>query len=301
MNVHHLELFFYVAKHGGISSAVRHMPYGIQQPAVSGQILQLEEYLGQKLFHRRPFSLTPAGERLFRFIQPFFENLELVSGELRGHQNKELRLAASTALLREFGPRLLDRVKQHVPELKLILREADQSMAEDYLLAQEVHLAVTELYTKPPSGIQTEVLAELPLVLLVALDTKPKKAKEILAQRALPLISVPANSALYRTFQDGLRQHGPPWEINIELSTLEMVLTYAAAGYGVGLSIRAPGLEFGPRLHAIDLDDFPRVKIAAFWQEPLAALPSLFLAEIRKEAQTQLAVPKKPKTGRSLT
>ena len=68
MNVHHLELFFYVAKHGGISSAVRHMPYGIQQPAVSGQILQLEEYLGQKLFHRRPFSLTPGGERLFRFI-----------------------------------------------------------------------------------------------------------------------------------------------------------------------------------------------------------------------------------------
>jgi len=301
VNVHHLELFFYVAKHGGISSAVRHMPYGIQQPAVSGQILQLEEYLGQKLFQRRPFSLTPAGERLFRFIQPFFENLELVSSELRGHQNKELRLAASTALLREFGPRLLDRVKQHIPELKLILREADQSMAEDYLLAQEVHLAVTELYTKPPSGIQTEVLAELPLVLLIALDAKPKKAKEILVQRTLPLISVPANSALYRTFQDGLRQHGPPWEINIELSTLEMVLTYAAAGYGVGLSLRAPGLEFGPRLQAIDLDDFPRVKIAAFWQEPLAVLPSLFLAEIRKEAQTQLAAPKKSKAGRSQT
>ena len=171
-------------------------------------------------------------------------------------------------------------------------------MAEDYLVAQEVHLAVTELYTKPPSGIQTEVLAELPLVLLVAVDAKPKKAKEILAQRALPLISVSANSALHRTFQDGLRQLGPPWEINIELSTLEMVVTYAGAGYGVGLSVRAPGLEFGPRLKAIDLDDFPRLRIAAFWQEPLAMLPSLFLEEIRKEARTQLNVPQKPKAGR---
>ena len=298
MNVHHLELFFYVAKHGGISSAVRHMPYGIQQPAVSGQILQLEEYLGQKLFHRRPFSLTPAGERLFRFIQPFFENLELVSGELRGHQNKELRLAASSALLREYGPRLLDRVKEHVPELKLILREADQSMAEDLLSAQEVHLAVTELYTKPASGIQTEVLAQLPLVLLIAADSKSKKAKEILAQRSLPLISVSATSALYRTFQDGLRQLGPPWEINIELSTLEMVQTYASAGYGIGLSVRAPGLEFGPGLRAVDLDDFPRLKIAAFWQEPLAILPSLFLDEIRKEARLQPAAAPKPKAGR---
>jgi len=274
------------------------MPYGIQQPAVSGQILQLEEYLGQKLFHRRPFSLTPSGERLFRFIQPFFENLELVSGELRGHQNKELRLAASTALLREYGPRLLDRVKQHVPELRLTLHEADQSMAEDYLLAQKVHLAVTELYTKPPSGIETEVLAQLPLVLLVAGNARQKKAKEILDQRSLPLISVPANSALYRTFQDGLRQRGPGWEINIELSTLEMVQTYARAGYGVGLSVRAPGLEFGPDLRALDLDDFPRLQIAAFWQEPLAMLPSLFLEEIRKEARAQPTVTQKPQASK---
>jgi len=60
MNVHHLELFYYVAKHGGISEAVRNIPYGIQQPAVSGQIIQLEEYLGVTLFQRRPFVLTAA-------------------------------------------------------------------------------------------------------------------------------------------------------------------------------------------------------------------------------------------------
>ena len=41
-NLHHLELFYYVAKYGGITPAVRKMPYGIQQPAVSGQMLQLE-------------------------------------------------------------------------------------------------------------------------------------------------------------------------------------------------------------------------------------------------------------------
>ncbi|MGA7128877.1 MAG: hypothetical protein WBZ19_21350, partial [Chthoniobacterales bacterium] len=63
----------------------------------------------------------------------------------------------------------------------------------------------------------------------------------------------------------------------------------------VGLSVRAPGLEFGPRLRAIDLDDFPSLKIAAFWQEPLAMLPSLFLEEIRKEARRQIVVPQKPK------
>jgi len=42
MNIHHLELFYFVAKHGGIAGAVRNIPYGIQQPAVSGQIAKLE-------------------------------------------------------------------------------------------------------------------------------------------------------------------------------------------------------------------------------------------------------------------
>src|SRR6185436_17199676 len=55
MNIHHLELFYYVAKHGGISQAARNISYGIQQPAVSSQIIQLEEFLGTTLFHRRPF------------------------------------------------------------------------------------------------------------------------------------------------------------------------------------------------------------------------------------------------------
>ena len=57
MNIHHLELFYYVARNGGIVPAVRNMPYGIQQPAVSGQIARLEEFLGIKLFNRRPFAL----------------------------------------------------------------------------------------------------------------------------------------------------------------------------------------------------------------------------------------------------
>ena len=50
MNVHHLELFYYVAKHGGISAAVRHIPYGIQQPAVSGQMGALEADLKYPYF-----------------------------------------------------------------------------------------------------------------------------------------------------------------------------------------------------------------------------------------------------------
>ena len=86
MNIHHLELFYYVAKFEGITAAVRKMPYGIQQPAVSGQLLQLEEKLGVKLFNRRPFALTPAGEELYDYCYPFFSRLRDVEERLRGEE-----------------------------------------------------------------------------------------------------------------------------------------------------------------------------------------------------------------------
>ena len=76
MNIHHLELFHYVAKYEGIAGAVRNIPYGIQQPAVSAQVIQLENDLGATLFQRRPFELTPAGVELYDFVRPFFENLD---------------------------------------------------------------------------------------------------------------------------------------------------------------------------------------------------------------------------------
>src|ERR1043165_5993863 len=107
MNIHHLELFYYVARHGGISSAVRQMPYGIQQPAVSAQILRLERDLEVKLFERQPFRLppaggkplgpqpfrlTPAGQELLEFVEPFFSNLEDVARRLRNGSQAQLRL-----------------------------------------------------------------------------------------------------------------------------------------------------------------------------------------------------------------
>ena len=111
MNVHHLELFYYVAKHGGISAAVRHIPYGIQQPAVSGQMRALEENAGAKLFERSPFRLTPAGEKLFAHVAPFFANLGAVAAALREGAEAELRIGASELVLRDHIPTVMRRLR----------------------------------------------------------------------------------------------------------------------------------------------------------------------------------------------
>src|SRR5205807_10440403 len=120
MNIHHLELFYFVAKHGGIAAAVRNIPYGIQQPAVSGQIAKLEESLGTKLFQRRPFALSPAGLELFEFIKPFFDNVEIVGEKLRQNRSPQLRIAAPSIVLHDYIPELLQKLRTKFPEFRLI-------------------------------------------------------------------------------------------------------------------------------------------------------------------------------------
>jgi len=113
MNIHYLELFYYVAKYGGIGEAVRHMPYGIQQPAMSSQIIQLEESLGLALFQRRPFQLSAAGGELYEFIKPFFDNLQATTERLRsGGRFQHLRVGAAEMILRDHLPVPLQILKK---------------------------------------------------------------------------------------------------------------------------------------------------------------------------------------------
>src|SRR3989442_11808066 len=121
MNIHHLELFYYVAKHGGVSAAARRIPYGIQQPAISAQIIQLEDNLGTTLFNRRPFKLTKPGEELFRFIEPFFGGVDEVEKRLRGGGEVNIRIGAAETIQREYLPRPLKAMRKRFPKMNFTL------------------------------------------------------------------------------------------------------------------------------------------------------------------------------------
>ena len=149
LNPHHLELFYYVARHGGISRALRQIPYGIQQPAVSGQILQLEETLGVKLFTRTPFRLTPEGDELFRFVRPFFANLDAVEARLRAGSAPTLRIGAAESVLLDHLPAVLKDLRRQQPRLQLELRSGFQPELESWLQERQIDLAVAALESRP--------------------------------------------------------------------------------------------------------------------------------------------------------
>ena len=290
MNIHHLELFYYVAKHGGISEAVRNIPYGIQQPAVSGQILQLEDSLGRTLFHRRPFTLTPPGHELFRFIRPFFDDLGKVADRIRGDSAGPVRIAATSVILRDHLPQMLVHLRTRFPRLKITLREGIQPQMEQWLERQEVDLAVTLIEGRASAGIKTMSLIELPLALLVPKTLRIKSAAEIWRQDRISetLISLPANEGITKRFQSGLVRRGITWPVGIEVDSLDLIETYVSNGFGIGLSVAVPKARISTRVHVLKLDDFAPVVVGVFWRGRLTPLTEAFLDEFKRRAQQLL-------------
>jgi DNA-binding transcriptional LysR family regulator len=286
MNVHHLELFFYVAKFGGISEAVRKIPYGIQQPAVSSQVLQLEQTLGLILFQRRPFELTSAGRDLFEFIHPFFDNLETVSAKLRGRVSDHVRIGASEVILREHLPLVIEQVRRKYPDARVTLRQGYQPELEQWLIAKELDMALTILERKAPHGFQAETLLEIPLVLLVPKKSRLKSAEQLWTQDQIlePLVTLPANEAIAKTFQEGLARLGVDWPAGMEVSSLAIIESYVENGYGIGLSVLPPMRKISSQIRVLPLDDFPRMKVGVFWPGKTTPLIDAFLMAIKARA-----------------
>ena len=287
MNVHHLELFYHVARHGGIMPAVRNIPYGIQQPAVSSQIAQLEEFLGATLFHRRPFALTPAGEKLYEFIRPFFANLDRMADELQGGQARHLRLGASQVVLREHLPELLQAARKKFPGLRISLREGYPADFEALLEREELDLAITLIGKNPPAGFHSLRLIELPPVLLVHPRSGIATAEELWARDRIeiPLISLPAAEAVAKSFQAQLRKRGVDWFPSLEVSSLDLMETYVANGLGAGVTLALPGAKSASRVRALPLNGFPPMVLGALWGRHRTPLLETVLNELQRRAQ----------------
>jgi DNA-binding transcriptional LysR family regulator len=268
MNVHHLELFYYVARHGGISEAARQMPSGIQQPAISGQIIQLEEYLGATLFHRRPFALTPAGERLYDFVRPFFDNLGNMADQLRGGMAQHIRIAASEIVMRDYLPGILQELGRRFPKLKVTLKEGYHPQTLAWFQNQQIDVTIGLLGGKPGPAITARPMFRLPLVLLVPKSSRLKSSEELWKQDRIAetLITVPSNEPICRALQEGLAERKVDWFSGIEVSTVDLVQTYVANGYGYGVTVGIPKAKWRPDVRVVPLSGFPLTTFGLLWQ-----------------------------------
>lgn len=105
LNYHHLQYFWAVAKEGNLTRAAAQMH--VSQSALSAQIRQLEEQLGQDLFERRgrTLELTEAGRVALGYAEQIFgAGQELFALLKDGHRERRqrLRVGAVATLSRNF-------------------------------------------------------------------------------------------------------------------------------------------------------------------------------------------------------
>jgi DNA-binding transcriptional LysR family regulator len=267
--------------------AVRNIPYGIQQPAISGQVAQLEEHLGVTLFQRRPFALTAEGEKLYKFIFPFFSNIDKVTSEMQGGEARHIRIGASSIILRDHLPSLLRGLRKKFPTLKISLREGYPAYLENLLTREEIDLAVTLIEKKAPAGIHTRELLELPMVLLVDKSSGLVSADQLWKRDKIdePLICLPPGELLCKQFQQKLTELGVDWFPSIEASSADLVETYVANGLGIGVSVAIPKKPLPENVRALPLPEFPPVIIGAMWRGRTTQLLQVFLNEFQTRAR----------------
>jgi len=288
MNVHHLELFYYVARHGGIAAAVRNIPYGIQQPAVSAQISKLEGTLGVTLFQRRPFLLTAAGAELFAFVEPFFGGLQAVEKRLRLAVEPQLRIAAPSIVLHEYMPDVLLRIRRKFSKFRLYLHEAARVEAERLLSAQEIDFAITLVEPKKRPRLQEQSLIKLPLVLLVPKQSPITEARQLWERDKIEetLISFPHADAIQVHFQRELQKRQIDWFCGIEVNSARLIERYVANGHGIGLGVAVPGFKPLAGIRVIPLVDFAPITVGVVWSGKLSPIARQFLAEVETEAKS---------------
>ena len=282
MNVHQLELFYHVVVHQGVSQAARVLDK--EQPTLSKQINDLEDALRVKLYFRRPFKLTEKGEVLFRSIEPFFQQLPKLEEMVKG--GDLLRIGASPIVLMHHLPAVEQAVRKTFPKLHLLLREASQPQLLQMLDRGEIDLAITLLPAELPAKVFSRELLRISPTLIVPKKSHLASAEALWAQPEIEqsLICLTADEMLCRTFQQELKRRDLEWRPRIEVGSLGLVEHYVQLGYGIGLSLRLPGVRLSPKLRALELPGFPDLPLGMLWRDDLDKLLRAFRAEVQNRA-----------------
>jgi DNA-binding transcriptional LysR family regulator len=263
------------------------MPYGIQQPSISAQVNALERDLGVTLYERRPFRLTPAGEALFKFVEPFFGKIPEVRQQIQGAAR--IRIGASPIVLRDYLPPVIESLRGPFPGLNLTLRALNQPELIECLEREELDVVISLIPDNLSPGISVSEILQLPLILLARKSSRIRSARELWAKGRVgeTLISLGPNELICQVFQQMLNNLGTSWLPRMELDSLELIEKYVEAGYGIGLSVRLPNRKLSSRLRALELPDCPPVTLGILYRgktAPESTVCRAFLEEVRKRA-----------------
>jgi len=170
IELRHLRYFLAVADRCHFSRAAESL--GIAQPALSQQIIRLEQALGVKLFDRanKRVSLTPAGEVFAGEAQAVLvaahRGIDAVRRVSEGEAD-QIRLAYPSSVGSSLLPPVVRRFGQRCPAVGLTLVESTGDAVWPRLLDGSLDAALVLGNPTPPPGTGIAPLCELEVVAVV--------------------------------------------------------------------------------------------------------------------------------------
>lgn len=267
-NLHHLELFYYVAKAKGISNALGLIPYGIQQPAISQQMIRLEESLGVRLFERKPFQLTPAGETLFRYLSRFFGDLDNELASLKDYDRIRIRFGCPSIISSKYLPELIRRLLTQFPKLQPSVLEQDGNRGIPELQDRQIDVLITFSAPHKSKAMSVSTVAKFPMCLIVP-DGHPfcKGFWPKSDFASTNWIALQESSGGTQELCHGLSAFGISPVFSLSTNSIEACLDYVSMGLGIALMAMPPlDLLKGKHLTALPCDDiFGSVPLSIVW------------------------------------
>ena len=242
MDLKALRCFFAVARRGSLTKAG--IELGISEAAVSQRVKALEARLSAKLYESRGgrVRLTAAGERTAQLAVSVFGEIDALEDAVAGaRETAEIALASHDSVLRYLLPDKVEAFYRAHPlaRLRLLARPVEETLR--LVSANECDLGVIP-QGRCPAELSFHTIATYPACLVVQKGHPlARRAREdfrsLLSDRMAahyPLIILEVqreDPRLRQTFE----QHQIPFNVGLEVSTIDTLKHYVARGLGVAV------------------------------------------------------------------
>ena len=242
MDLRSLRCFSVVARH--LSIAKTSIELGVSEAAISQRLHGLEGHLRAKLYESRGghIELTAAGERTARLAVAVFGQIEALESEVAdAKEAAEISLASHDSVLRYLLPEKVEAFRQAHPlaRLRLVARPVEETVR--LVRANECDLGVIP-ERDVPSELSFRAVAKYPACLVMQKghplarrgsgDIDGLLADGRTGRYPLVMLEVQRED---RRLEQAFQRQQLPFEVGLEVSTIDTLKHYVARGLGVGI------------------------------------------------------------------
>jgi LysR family transcriptional regulator, transcriptional activator of nhaA len=239
LNYHHLLYFWTVAKEGSIALACEKLR--LAQPTISGQLRQLEEALGEKLFTKagRGLAMTDTGQVVYRYADEIFglgrELQDVLKGRPRGRPLR-LLVGVSDMVPKLIAYRILRPALEMSEPVQLV---CDEDTPERLLAALGEHRLDVVLSDAPitsmiPVKAFNHLLGTCPVTLFAAPKLAARYRKDFPAcLDAAPFLLPLEGSSLRRAMEKWFDSENIRPNLAGEFKDGALMKTFGQAGAGI--------------------------------------------------------------------